>query len=258
LNERSVLTGEVGKSFIIVQEGETSTVVGAPRPALDCSFGVHHNNDLVTTSILEEWSHSWDVETVVVFSWFITGLDVKFHSSRQSKSTIVRRKHRFLGSFGVGVDWETVDDLQCIIFHSGLGDGVEMQKGHNRWRRSLRTGHRPEDVDKILVGGSQWTSSSDCGEGGCGHIHDLGERNGDQSVHLLDTSLLVVKRMANLVNLVDSEELEFSTRHIALTTGTFSCILTSLSTPDGFGDSPLDTTSGWGTNLGLVSVFSGI
>jgi hypothetical protein len=138
LHESKVLGGEVRGPGIIVDGGETSTIVGTPRPALNSSGSTNLDNDLVATSYFEEWLHSWDIETVVVSEWHGSSSDVKLHTCREGEMTIILGLETSSSSSRVRVNWETVSDKHLSIsLHISSSDmDVVMQQGLERSRRS--------------------------------------------------------------------------------------------------------------------------
>jgi hypothetical protein len=89
--------------------GETSTIVRTPRPALDSSSRVYSNYDLIFTSTFEEWSHSWDIETIVVSDWYSISGNVNLKTTRRSQSTIIGRS--LISSSRISTKWETESNL---------------------------------------------------------------------------------------------------------------------------------------------------
>jgi len=157
LNWRSMVSTY---KFRVVLNHQTFTVLRTPSPALDTSSSrVQDDLDLISTSGFEEWSKSWNEETEVISNWDSSRSNVEFHSTDSPDTVIIGSNGGLRISF-VGVSWETVRNVHISISLGSFNSSVKMQECLDWWVSRTRTSHFPKDIDKLLVGCTESTSSS--------------------------------------------------------------------------------------------------
>jgi len=153
LDERSILWSVSFKHSSwdkVIDLGKTSTIVRTPQPTFDSSSRVDNNFNFVSTSGFKEWSHSQDIETIVISEWNSSSSNVKLKTSSWSKGTIIGR-NLTSSVWRPSILWETVRNKHLSISFGSTYSDVEMEKSLDSSSSRSRSGHLPEDILEFLV-----------------------------------------------------------------------------------------------------------
>lgn len=154
----------------------STTILRGVDPAFNTTSSTLNDNlNLVSTLRVPEWSHSEGEDGNVLLDWSICSSQMELDTSTDSLGTIV-------GTF-VGIsstDWD--ESLERITDGETGGSttiskgsrqlDVEMKESLDRWSAGSSRSNLEEDIDELLVGRTDSTSTSE-GSQVSWHIHNV-------------------------------------------------------------------------------------
>jgi len=156
----------------------STTILRGVDPAFNTTSSTLNDNlNLVSTLRVPEWSHSEGEDGNVLLDWSICSSQMELDTSTDSQGTIV-------GTF-VGIsssDWdeslERITDGETggsTTISNDVGSrhlDVVMKESLDRWSAGSSRSNLEEDIDELLVGRTDSTSTSE-GSQVSWHIHDV-------------------------------------------------------------------------------------